>query len=585
VNQLSLRRIWGEATALFDRTRKVGWVDLVVLVGVAGILFGVIDLAKTAREQRSVVEIDLSPWALPRYTFFSLTRGLLAYLLSLGFTLAYGYWAAKDRVAERVLVPLLDILQSIPVLGFMPGLVLAFMALFPGSNVGLEMAAVIMIFTGQAWNMTFSYYHSLKSVPLDQREVATVYRFSWWQRLRWVELPFATMGLVWNSMMSMAGGWFFLMISESFDLGEGYDFRLPGLGSYMSVAVSVGRFDAMAWAIVAMVVMIVGLDQLLWRPIVVWAQKFRVEEGGATEEMSSWFLDWLRRSRLWSALGSLREWLRRERAPRAERTKPTAASGSSRWAAGLSLVAFLGLLAALAFGAWRLVQLLEHVSLAKWGDLLVAALWTLGRVLLATALGTLWALPAGLAIGLSPRLSRLLQPVVQVVASFPAPMLFPLVVLILHAAGVPLNWGSIVLMLLGTQWYILFNVIAGAMAIPADLREAARSYRITGWQRFWVLYFPAVFPYLVTGWVTAAGGAWNASIVSEYVTYKAPGASEEQVLTAWGLGAEISEATKGAHYALLAASVLLMAILVVTFNRTVWKRCYRLAETRFSLQK
>jgi NitT/TauT family transport system permease protein len=592
VNQLSLRRIWGQATAVLDRTRKVGWVDLLVLVGLAGLLFGVIDLAHHAtgvREQQVEINLD-DPWALLRYTFFSLMRGLIAYALSLGFTLVYGYWAAKDRVAERVLVPLLDILQSIPVLGFMPGLILAFMALFPNSNVGLELAAIIMIFTGQAWNMTFSYYHSLKSVPLDQREVATVYRFSWWQRLKWVELPFATMGLVWNSMMSMAGGWFFLMMSESFDLGEGKDFRLPGLGSYMTVAVSQERFDAMAWAVLAMVVMIVALDQLLWNPVVVWAQKFRVEEGGAQEEKSSWFLNWLRRSRLLTALGGLRERLQRDQESRPAKPKPYAAAANPSWAAGLSLVIFLALLAALAYGAWRLVGLLAEVPWPKWGELFLAALVTLGRVLLSTALGTLWALPAGLAIGLSPRLSRLLQPVVQIVASFPAPMLFPLAVLVLHMAGVPLNWGSIVLMLLGTQWYILFNVIAGAMAIPADLREAARSYRISGWQRFWVLYFPAVFPYLVTGWVTAAGGAWNASIVSEYVAYTGPGAPPDGVLTAWGLGAEITKATKEAANSseaagLLAASVLVMALLVVVFNRTVWRRCYQLAETRFSLQK
>src|SRR5262245_39068449 len=296
------RKLWGEATAFLDRARRFGWADLLVVAGVAGLLFGLSDLAREWRgPHRPAVEIDLSPRALPEYTFFSLCRGLLAYSLSLGFTLVYGYWAAKDHRAERVLLPLLDILQSIPVLGFLPGILLALNAAFPRSNVGLELAAVVMIFTGQAWNMTFSFYHSLRSVPKDQQEAATVYRFSWWQRLKWVELPFATMGLVWNSMMSMAGGWFFLMISESFQLGE-QDFRLPGIGSYMSVAVERGDVPAMLWAIVAMVLMIVLLDQLLWRPVVVWAQKFRVEEGGAGPQMTSWFLDWLRRSRLVAAV-------------------------------------------------------------------------------------------------------------------------------------------------------------------------------------------------------------------------------------------------------------------------------------------
>jgi NitT/TauT family transport system permease protein len=468
------------------------------------------------------------------------------------------------------------------VLGFMPGLVLALIALFPRSNVGLELVAIIMIFTGQAWNMTFSFYHSVRSVPQDQCEVATVYRFSWWQRLRWVELPFATMGLVWNSMMSMAGGWFFLMICEAFRLGD-RDFRLPGLGAYMSVAVEQGDYAAMLWAIAAMTLAIVALDQLLWRPVVVWAQKFRVEEGGSQEVMSSWVLDWLRRSWLLAAVGGV---LRRLAALEAGRPRAPARPrpGRPRLAAvarTLSLAAFAVLCLAIVYGVCRLVVLLGDVSLAEWVGLVTAAVLTLLRVLVAVVLGTLWTLPAGLAIGLSPRLSRIFQPVVQVVASFPAPMLFPLVIAALHAAGISLGWGSIALMLLGTQWYVLFNVIAGAMAIPADLREAADSYRISGWRRFRVLHLPAVFPYLVTGWVTATGGAWNASIVAEYVTFRG------EVLEANGLGQQISAAAAAepVRYHLLAASILLMATMVVVFNRTVWRRCYRLAEERFSLNK
>ncbi|NBD08274.1 ABC transporter permease subunit [Corallococcus sp. Z5C101001] len=530
---------------------------------------------------RPTVRIELTPWALPRYTLLSLSRGMIAYVLSLGFTLVYGYWAAKDKLAEHALIPLLDILQSIPVLGFMPGLVLALVSAFPTSNVGLELAAVLMIFTSQAWNMTFSYYYSLKSVPLDQREVAQVYRFSRWQRLRWVELPFATLGLVWNSMMSMAGGWFFLMISEAFVLGD-KDFRLPGLGSYMSVAVAQGNTAAMLWAVLAMVVMIVVLDQLLWRPVVVWAQKFRVEEGGLAEEMHSWFLDWLRRSRLirWFA-----SWLRRLSGAVARRLipkgphHPAPHPGVARVGRAVSGALYLFMVAGLLYGVVRLVILLHPVTVASWGHIASGAALTLGRVLLSTALGTLWALPAGLAIGLSPRLSRLLQPVVQVVASFPAPMLFPVVIAALKAAGVTLGWGSVVLMLLGTQWYILFNVIAGAMAMPADLREAARSYRLGRWQRFTSLYFPAVFPYLVTGWITAAGGAWNASIVAEYVTFRG------EVLTTRGLGAQISAAASSANFPALAASIVVMSMVVVAFNRFVWRRLQGLAETRFSLSK
>jgi NitT/TauT family transport system permease protein len=580
-----LQRVWGEASALFYRTRHFGWVDLIIVIALAGLLYGVLQLGREWRgAARPAIAIDLSPWALPRYTLYSLSRGLLAYALSLSFTLLYGYWAAKDRVAERVLVPLLDILQSIPVLGFMPGLILALVTLFPHSNTGLELAAVIMIFTGQAWNMTFSYYHSLRSVPVDMREVGSVYRFSWWQQLKWIELPYATIGLVWNSMLSMAGGWFFLMINEAFRLGD-RDFRLPGIGSYMSVAVDEGRMDAMLWAIGAMTLMIVAVDQVLWRPVVVWAQKFRTEDGGQQEKMTSWFLHWLRRSRL--LLGLRLVWRRARTRWQRRRTpspSPTARPNSERPHAGRP-AAWLGvalltlLVAVLLFSAWKLTHILRRVPAGEWGTLSGAAGWTLGRVLLATALGTLWALPAGIAIGLSPRLSRILQPVVQIVASFPAPMLFPIVIAGLAAAGVSLGWGSIVLMLLGTQWYILFNVIAGAMAIPADLQEAARSYRLRGWRRFRALYLPGVFPYLVTGWVTAAGGAWNASIVAEFVTFKG------RTLQAHGLGAQISAAAAAADFPKLAASILVMSAIVVVFNRTVWRRCYQFAERRFSLNK
>jgi NitT/TauT family transport system permease protein len=574
------KRVWGGAIAALYRARRLSWVDLAVAVGVMGLLYGILSLAaQWSAPHEAAIQIDLSPWALPRYTFFSLSRGLIAYVISLSFTLVYGYWAAKDEVAARVLIPLLDILQSIPVLAFLPGFLLALDALFPRNNVGLELAAILMIFTGQAWNMTFSFYHSVRAVPADQQDAATVYRFNWWERLKWVELPFSTMGLVWNSMMSMAGGWFFLMITETFQL-RGKDFRLPGVGSYMQLAVNEGRVNAMIWAMLAMMLMIVGLDQLLWRPVVVWAQKFRVEEGGEQPLMTSWVLNWLRRSKI---LAVVTDWIGRAR-PKASvahhRSRPaTDARKADRPASRLSLAVFMLLMLLLGYGAWRLIFLLIQVPLSAWRETLVAAVATLFRVLLSTALGTLWALPAGLAIGLSPKLSRIAQPVVQVAASFPAPMLFPIAIALLQLANVSLNFGSILLMLLGTQWYILFNVIAGAMAIPADLRETARSYRLNLIQRARILYVPAVFPYLVTGWVTAAGGAWNASIVAEYVTFKG------QTLQTRGLGSQISDATSRGDFPLLAASVLVMAAMVVTFNRSVWRRLYNLAESRFSLSK
>lgn len=574
--------VWGQANALFYPFRRRRVVDLfVVLIGLA-ILFGLVQLGRQLTAvHRPTVEISLSPWALPKYTFFSMMRGLAAYVISLFFTLVYAFWAAKDPRAEKLLVPILDILQSIPVLGFMPGVVLALVALFPGSNIGLELAAVIMIFTGQAWNMTFSLYHSLKSVPNDMQEAATVYGFNWWQRFKWVELPYGTTGLVWNSMMSMAGGWFFLMITEAFKLGE-QDFRLPGLGSYMSVAVEKGNSFAMLMAIIAMIAMIVFLDQVIWRPVVVWAQRFRVEETAQADAPQSWLLKLLRRSRLlrWIELRMARR--RHQRRPHGTLVKKKRRHHGIHWWSLQrwgSNTAFALLMLIVIGAAFELLRFLTHLHGAQWWTLAKAGGLTLTRVLGATAIGTLWAVPAGLAIGLSPRLSKLLQPVVQVAASFPAPMLFPAVIVGLAYIHVGLNWGCVVLMLLGTQWYILFNVIAGAMAIPGDLKEAAEAFRLPPWQRMKVLYLPAVFPYLVTGWVTAAGGAWNASIVAEYYDLKG------QTLSTFGLGSMVSSAAYHRELPLLAAGVMVMSALVVAFNRLVWKPLYHLSQTRYSLTK
>jgi NitT/TauT family transport system permease protein len=570
-----VHQAFGGALAFLRQARALGWGDLAVVAALGGVVFAASRLVGGAvLPMRPAVEIDLSAAALPGYALLSLTRGLAAFALSLAFSLGYGYWAARDRAAERVLIPLLDVLQSVPVLGFMPGLVLSLVALFPRSNVGLELAAVLMIFTGQAWNMTFSFYRSVRAVPPLQLEVARQYRFGGWQRFKWVELPSSVIGLVWNSMMSMAGGWFFLMVSEAFVLGA-HDFRLPGLGAYMSVAAAKGDGAAMAGAVAAMSIMIVALDQLLWRPVVVWAQKFRQDEGqGDGEAARSWFLDLLHRSRL---LRLLRQRLRelRHRNPRAGAT-PVSRSPRRNPSSLLSGLLLLALVAMLAGGVLELIHLLRHLPAHEWLLTLAAAGATLGRVLLAVALATAWTLPAGLAIGLSPRLSRALQPVTQVVASFPAPMLFPALVVLFAWLGVGLGVGSVALMMLGTQWYVLFNVVAGAMAIPSDLREAAASYRIAGWRRFRALLLPSILPYLITGWVTAAGGAWNASIVSEYVS------SRGVTRTTFGLGARIGTAAEAADFPTLAASVVVMAAVVVLFNRLVWRPLNDYAARRFA---
>ncbi|HET6330153.1 MAG TPA: ABC transporter permease subunit [Holophagaceae bacterium] len=577
-----LDTVWGQANALFAPFRRKRWVDLALVAAAFGILYGLLLLGhEWTAVQRPELQLDLSPLALPKYTFFSMMRGLAAYAISLLFTVVYAYWAAKDSRAERLLVPLLDILQSIPVLTFLMPLLLVMVALFPRSNIGLELTAIITIFTAQAWNMTFSLYHSLKSVPSEFHEAATVYRFNWWQRFKWVELPFATTGLAWNSMMSMAGGWFFLMINEALKVGD-KDFRLPGLGSYMSVAVEQGNVRAEIYAIIAMILMIVVLDQLIWRPIVVWAQRFKVEDTAQNDAPKSWVLNLLRRSpllRRWDHWRAMRRMKAHHRAAELKTPRDSAVLRAAIAAPFMALAMLTVLTALILLGGYGVVHLLARLEPGSWWMLAKAAALTLSRVLASLIIGVAWALPAGLAIGLSPRLSRIFQPIVQVAASFPAPMLFPAVIAILAVLKVGLGLGSIVLMLLGTQWYILFNVIAGASAIPSDLREVAESFGFNRWQRFKTLYLPAIFPYLVTGCLTAAGGAWNASIVSEYVSLKG------YTLQTFGLGSIVSNATDSHNFALLGAATLVLAGTVVLFNRLVWKPLYHLAETRYSLSK
>lgn len=561
-------------------THSTWWIDALLVAGLGALVAGVVGLARGwSAPLRPTVTIDLSLWALPRYTLLSLARGLAAYALSLTFTLIYGTTAAHSRTAERIMLPILDICQGIPVLGFLPGLVLGLVALFPHSNIGLELACVVMIFTGQVWNMTFSFFGSLRAIPAELREAAQVYRFGWWKRFHTLEVPAAMIGLVWNSMMSMAGGWFFLTVTEAFTLGD-HDFRLPGIGSYMSVAIDQGNGRAMSGAVVAMIVMIVSVDQLIWRPALAWAQKFKVEETEAVDVPTSWVLDLLRRSRLipWievsvARLVALIEPLHLahgEAGAADTQASPFAFVGRAVGAACVALAAW---------GALRLVLLLSALTVAEWLRLAGALGLTFLRTYAALALGMLWALPVGIWIGLSPRRVRALQPVIQVAAAFPAPMIFPLVTLMLIAAGANFSWGCVVLMLLGSQWYILFNVLAGAGAMPHDLQEVATIYGLSRWGRWRTLYLPAVFPYLVTGLITAAGGAWNASIVAEYVRFRG------ETLIAPGLGSLITEATAAANFPLLAAGVLTMSLALVTLNRTLWRRIYRIADERFSLNR
>ncbi|MBV9615428.1 MAG: ABC transporter permease subunit, partial [Ktedonobacteraceae bacterium] len=499
--------------------RRFGIVDIIlILVIIAAIALLTAAASRWTARLNPSVQISLSFSVLPAYAGYSLLRMILGYLLSLVFTLIYGHIAATNRRAGIIMVPLLDILQSIPILSFLPVVLLALVALFPNSNVGLELASVILIFTSQAWNMTFSFYHSVRTQPKDLQEFSAIARLRPWQRFLKLELPSSMIGLIWNSMMSWAGGWFFLMASEQFTLGS-RSFQLPGLGSYLQLAATQGNTGALLLGLATLIALIVLLDLLFWRPLVAWADKFKIELSGGDDPPTSPVLDALRRSalvawinsRVFRPIGSFLATILNRLQPlpdssTLEVTEEASRRISLRRVTGL--IFGLLLLALVIAGIWSLIRMLIQVDLPTWGGLLLAAVATWLRTLAALLIGVIWTLPAGVAIGLSPRWSRRLQSVVQVVASIPATAVFPVLLVLLVALPGGLSLAAILLMLLGTQWYILFNVIAGAMAIPSDLREATSVYHVTNWRRWRTLILPAVFPYLVTGLLTASGGAW-----------------------------------------------------------------------------
>jgi len=563
------------------RVRTPRAVDTVIILALIGLIYALAQAASLwSAPLATHVEIDLAPAALPGYALASVIRMAAAYALSMVFSLSYGRVTASGPWAERLLLPVLDILQSVPILSFMPGVVLALVALFPRNNVGLELAAIVLIFTSQAWNLAFSFYQSLRTIPAELREAATIARLTSWRRFTKLELPFATIGLVWNSMISWAGGWFFLMAAEQFTLGD-KDFRLPGLGSYLKTAADAGDVGALMLGLATLIVIIVLLDQLVWRPLVAWSEKFRFEQTESGEAATSAVLTALRRSRVieWlqeealPALGDALERLtRRMRMP--VRQRPV---GRGRPSGASQVVVIVLLAAAALWGGLAIRALLAGMTADDWSALPAAAGATLVRTFAALLIGTLWTVPLGVRVGLNPRLARRAQPLVQMAASIPATALFPVLLLVFLGLPGGLNVAAVALMLLGTQWYLLFNVIAGAQSIPSDLREAAAIYQVSGWLRWRTLILPAIFPYLMTGLITATGGAWNASIVSEYVTFG------NQTFQTVGLGALIADAANGANYARLAAGTIAMAALVLTINRVLWRRLYVTAEQRYHL--
>jgi NitT/TauT family transport system permease protein len=525
-------------------------------------------------------EISLSPSALPKYAMFSVLRISLAYVLSLIFTLLYGYIAAYNAKAERFMIPLLDTLQSIPVLSFLPGVMVAMVGLFPTRQIGLELGSILLIFTGQVWNMTFSFYSSLKSLPSEMHEVAAIYRWSWWQRFVQMELPFATIGLVWNSMMSVAGGWFFLMACEMFVLGN-RDLRLPGLGSYLQTAANAGDTRAIIWGVAVMVGVIVLMDQLIWRPVITWAEKFKFEQVEAVESPHSRVLNFLHRSKILPLVAQVSVQPMGERLglyfanrqPRKRKGRPS--ENIRKWIARAAVVL---LLLGLGYAFVKMTALVATVTKTEVQGIFVGAGATFLRVEFTLLLAALWTIPAGIVIGLNPRLSAVIQPIAQIAASVPATALFPIILLLLIRVGGGLGIGSIVLLLLGTQWYLLFNIIAGASAIPSDLKEVCGIFQFANVERWRKLFLPGIFPYLITGFVTASGGAWNASIVAEYFHF------HSQTFSTTGLGALISGATDSGNFRVLLAATLLMAAMVVTINRFLWRRLYVLASTKYKLE-
>jgi NitT/TauT family transport system permease protein len=556
-------------------------LDILVFATKLAVFYGVLTIAHYWLGQAvPVTEISRSPWSLPRYAFYSLVRMGIAYFLSLLFAVVYGRIAAYNQTLQPFMVAVLDILQSIPVLSFLPGVMLAMVSLFPSKQVGVELGSIILIFTGQVWNMAFSFYSSLKSIPRELTEASTIYRYDPWQRFFQLELPFGTIGLIWNSIVSVAGGWFFLMACEMFVLGK-RDFRLPGLGSYLQTAASNGDTYAMLWGLVAMIGVILLIDQLIWRPAIAWSSKFKFEQVESTHAPTSPLLHLLRNSRV---LTVFRE---RTVAPLGERVNLYFArrqpghktSGTSpAWLKAVGVLLAIIAIAGVGYEVFRAVALLRGVTGAEFKGLMKGAGATFLRVNVSLLIASAWTIPAGVAIGFNPRLARIMQPVTQVAASVPATALFPVLLLAIVQLGGGLGVGSVVLMLLGTQWYILFNVIAGASAIPSDLREVANLFHFSRADRWRIVILPGIFPYLITGLVTASGGAWNASIVAEYFHFK------DSVMSTVGLGAEISAATDAGRFDTLLMATIIMATLVVCTNRLVWRPLYRLAETKYRLE-
>ena len=571
--------------AVQTEPRAFSWIDGAVLLTLFGLLWSILHFGRGMMvhfDDSVVLQIDTSVSAIPYYAGRTLMRMWIAFACSLFFAISTGYIAAKSVSARAFILPALDILQSVPVLGFLSATVTGFMALFPGSLMGVECAAIFAIFTGQVWNMAFGFYHSMITVPTDMQEAASTYGMTTWQRFRTVELPASAHSLIWNSMMSFGGGWFFVAQSEAISVMN-KDIKLPGLGSYMAVVLERGDSHGALLAVLAMIALILLSDQLIWRPMLAWADKFKIEMTESAAPATSWVYNLLRGAyvftwlteNVWEPLADL---FYKVPVP-AQITAVKLRKKQKRlvWRV-IGVLVGLGIAYEALIGVIAAAEVLHGVLNA---GLVLHILWlgflTLMRVLSVTVVATLIWTPVGVWIGFKPAVARYLQPLAQIGASFPVNMLFPIIVGFFVAQNIELNWGSIFLIAMGTQWYILFNVIAGAMAIPNDLKEASRVYGLRNWALWRTLILPAIFPFWVTGACTAAGGAWNASIVAEVATFGST------TLRADGLGAFIADVTQKGDTPMIIVSICVMSLFVVTINKLVWRKLYAYAESRFRL--
>lgn len=558
--------------------RSFTWRDVIVILLIAVLLYGGARLAFNSPPIIEGPQISLNPSALPWYTLLSVGRMLGAYILSLLFTLTYGRTAAYNRRAESILMPLLDVLQSVPILSFLPIVLLGLSAILP-QHVAAELAAVVLLFTSQAWNMTFGWYQSLITIPKELREASSIFRLNTWLCFKRLELPFAMIGLIWNSVMSWAGGWFFLMASEIFTVGL-KDFRLPGLGAYLQEAANQGNFQAVAFGLVALIFTIVALDQFIWRPLLAWSDRFKVEMVESGQPPTSWFYDLVHTSCLFLWVSSVfskaneqfDHWII-HRAPMKSDTEVE--TSRLNWKISVFYLFIGGLLL---YGGYRAALMLVLVPSTQWGQIVIGVLATFLRVSVSLVIALSWTIPVGVAIGTNRRVAAILQPIVQVTAAVPATAIFPIILLFFINVTGGLNIAAIFLMLMGTQWYLLFNVIAGASAIPQDLKYTSSLLQLSRWETWRTLVLPALFPFIITGAITAGGGAWNASIVAEFVHFGG------QTLFVSGIGSLISQATAKGDYPLLLASTLSMILTVVLVNRLFWRRLYKIAEEKYRME-